>query len=208
MSSTTRHVARVDIADAAAWQSALSRGFAERLGCRRVKIEYVDRTRIEHWLVDSKSRPDHLYRVLVSSDGSIPTTALCDCPATRICKHQALAVYRAGLFTFTISPDPVPATEPLDHYPPRAGWACDVGPVLFPRGTRVEITTGLEAGRIGVVSLDKLATMRRVEDPIRRQVIGMYSVNDLRPASPVVEERPAPVTSFLLAPGRRAVVAR
>lgn len=203
--SGTRHVARVDIADAAAWQSALSRGFAEQLGCRRSRIEYVDRTRIEHWLVDSHTRPEHLYRVLVSSDGREPVTASCDCPSSRICKHQALSVYRAGLFTFTISPDPVPVAEHTDHYPPRAGWACDVGPVLFPRGTRVEITTGLDAGRVGVVSLDRLATMRRVEDPIRRQVIGMYSVNDLRPAPVVIDERPALVASFLLAPGRRAV---
>jgi hypothetical protein len=205
MSNATRHVARVDIADAAAWQTALSRGFAERLGCRRTRIEYVDRTRIEHWLVDSASRPDHLYRVLVSSDGTTPTTASCDCPATRICKHQSLAVYRAGLFTFTISPDPVPVVEHTDHYPPRAGWACDVGPVLFPKGTRVEIAVGLDKGRIGVVSLDRLATMRRVEDPLRREVIGMYAVDHLRLAPEMVDERPAPVASFLLAGERRAV---
>lgn len=205
MSGAYRHVATVDVADAATWQRALSRSITERLAARRTKIEYVERTRIEHWLIDSASQPGQQYRVLVASDGRQPVTASCDCVATAICKHQALAVYRAGLFAFPVTPSPAPEPEHADHYPPRAGWACDAGPVLFPRGTRVQITTGLNAGRVGVVSLDRLATMRRVEDPHRREVIGMYAVEHLRLVPEMVDERPAPVASFLLARERRAV---
>lgn len=171
--TTDRTVVAVLAEHAARWQAAVIRGQEEHLDVHRVQICYVERTRIERFRVSSASRPGEYHPVDVASDGVTPATASCGCPATGICKHMALAILRADLFPF-----PIAVQQGLDLYPKRGDYPA-VGPLLFPRGTRVRIRVGPDQGAVGVVSQDWMPTRRRVDDPIQRACLGVFDLDEI-----------------------------